>query len=298
MKMELNKLYEEMYLQIKLDNEAYTNKQMQSVYKEHKKALNDITTLFTALFTTHGIDGVLKLTTKQKAEIRSEISSKLKKMGKTMAENEVNKVTQILEDIAKESYNLTAYVMDYGTQVQLKLPLIRQEFIDEIVNAEFKGEMFSSRIWKNKDSLIKKLRLELEESMKGKKTIDQVARNIKKEFAVKTYESQRLVVTECARIQVLAQEEIGKNAGVEYVLWLATLDKKTNEFDASLDGKRWRIDEDHPRPVYDTHPNCRCSLLNVPPTENWQPKKRKDNESKEVIDYKDYAIWLKEKVEN
>ena len=29
--------------------------------------------------------------------------------------------------------------------------------------------------------------------------------------------------------------------------------------------------------------------------ENWKPTKRKDNSSKEIIDYEDYSQWLKNK---
>jgi SPP1 gp7 family putative phage head morphogenesis protein len=290
--MELNKLYEQMYLQISLDNEAFMDKQMKKVYKEIKKAMNDTISNITNIFVNHAVDGKLNLTSTQKADVRRQTSEYLKKMGKSSAESEVEQLTTILEDIAKETYYKTAYVMSYGSTILLKFPLIRQEFINSIVNAEFKGEMFSSRIWKNKDSLIKKLRLEIEDAMKGNKTVDQVARNIKKEFAVKTYQASRIARTETARVQVQAQEEIGKNVGAKWVTWLATLDKKTNPEDAALDGKRWRIDEEHPKPPL--HPNCRCVLINVP-NEDWQPKKRKDNETKQIIDYQDYNSWLKTK---
>jgi SPP1 gp7 family putative phage head morphogenesis protein len=292
MMMQLNKLYEDMYLQIKLNNEAYTDKEMKKVYREIKRAMNQVISNVSDIFVTYGLDGKLNLTSKEKAELSQRFNEELKKMGSDLAKVETTTLTEILEKVAIESYYLTAYVMDYGVKTQIKLNLIRQEFIDSIVEMKFHNELYSDRIWKNKDSLIKKIRLELEESMKGKKTLDQVAKAIKKEFAVKTYEASRIAVTECARVQASAQLEIGKSAGAEWVMWLATLDKKTNPKDASLDGKRWRIDEDHPIPPL--HPNCRCTLVNVP-NDTWTPKKRKDNESKEIIDYKDYVAWLKER---
>lgn len=290
--MELNKLYEQMYLQISLGNEAYTDKQMKKIYREIKNAMNDITSSITDIFVKYGVEGKLNLTSKQKAELIKRLDAELKKIGKSLASSETEELTSILEAIALETYYKTAFVMDYGLKTQIKFKLIRQEFIDSIVNAEFKGEMFSSRIWNNKDKLIKKLKLELENTMKGNLTVDQVARNIKKEFAVTTYESQRLARTETARVQIQAQEEIGKNAGVQWVIWNATLDKKTNPEDAALDNKRWRSDEEHPKPPL--HPNCRCVLVNVP-FEEWQPKKRKDNVTKQILDYQDYESWKKNK---
>ncbi len=290
--MELNKLYEQMCLQIFKDNEAYTDKQMKKVYREIKKSMNNTISSITDMFVKHGVEGKLNITNKQKAEIRKGINTELKRMGKTLAENEVDNVTNLLEDIARESYYKTAFVFGYGLKTQVKFKLIRQEFIDAIVNMDFKGEIFSDRIWTNKDKLIKRLKLDIEDAMRGNKTVDQVARSIKREFAVTTYESKRLARTEMARVQAIAQEEIGKNTGVKKVMWLATLDKKTNPEDARLDNKVWNIDETHPIPPL--HPNCRCVLINVP-FEDWKPQQRKDNETKEIIPYEDYKEWLKDR---
>lgn len=290
--MKLNKLYEQMYLQVSLDNEAYVDREMKKVYRKFKKTMNDTISYTTDIFVEYGEEGKLNLTSKQKVDIRNKLNSELKKMGKLLANDEVNQLTSILEAIAIETYYKTAFVMDHGIKTQIKFNLIRQEFIDSIVNAEFKGEMFSDRIWKNKDKLIKKIRLEIEDSMNGNKTVDQVARAIRNDFAVSTYESKRLARTEMTRVQVNAQEKIGIDSGATWVMWLATLDKKTNREDAALDGKKWRIDEEHPKPPL--HPNCRCCLINIP-DEDWTPKKRKDNESKEIIPFQEYEKWLKDK---
>lgn len=77
-------------------------------------------------------------------------------------------------------------------------------------------------------------------------------------------------------------------------MWSATLDSKTAEYDASLDGQVWDIDEDHPMPVDSTHPNCRCVLVNIP-FADWKPSKRLDNKTRQLIDYQDYATWSKDK---
>lgn len=291
-KMELDKLYEEMYLQVFKDNEHYTNQEMKKVYKQIKKSMNETIKSITDIFVQYGEDGKLNLSSSEKTELRQKINAELKVMGKSLAENEVDTVTGLLETIALETYYKTAFVMDYGIKTQIKFKLIRQEFIDSIVNMNFKGYMFSDRIWTNKDKMIKRLRLVIEDSMQGKKTVDQVARDIKRQFAVTSYQSQRLARTEMARVQAQAQLEIGKNSGVLWVMWLATLDKKTNPEDAALDSKRWKIDEEHPIPPL--HPNCRCTLVNVP-FEDWQPKKRKNNETKDIIPYKEYEEWKKEK---
>ena len=34
---------------------------------------------------------------------------------------------------------------------------------------------------------------------------------------------------------------------------------------------------------------------NIPPSRNWEHSVRKDNESKDIIDYVDYSQWAKDK---
>ena len=124
--------------------------------------------------------------------------------------------------------------------------------------------------------------------MNGKTTIDKVARELKTTYNTSAYESRRLVNTEMARVQTQASYDIAIDAGVEEVMWSATLDNLTATKDADLDGIVWGIKENHPMPPL--HPNCRCVLINVP-YKGWQPTQRKNNISKEAIDYVDYNSW-------
>ena len=138
--------------------------------------------------------------------------------------------------------------------------------------------------------MIDKLQTNLEDAMKGKTTIDKVARDIKHTFNTTAYESRRLAQNEAGRMAIDAQDAIARSAGVEEIMWSATLDDRTVDYDASLDGKVWGIDKEHPRPIYDTHVLCRCLLISVP-YKGWQPTQRKNNISKELIDYVDYNSW-------
>lgn len=55
-----------------------------------------------------------------------------------------------------------------------------------------------------------------------------------------------------------------EKAGVEEVVWLATLDKRVCETCEDLHESKWsRSDPNRPMPVEDTHPNCRCTFVAV-----------------------------------
>ena len=286
----MDKKYRKLIENIFVENEVYTDEEMKIVYQQQKKELDALNVMLGAIFIKYGIDGLLKMSDSQKADVG--IKTILKNMGKKLGDNEVAKVTDILRNVFKDTYYKNAYTMQKGMKIELKFNLIKKEFIDAAVNRKFKDELFSDRIWANKADMIDKLQNSLVDAMQGNTTIDKVGRDIKNTFNVTAYESQRLVRTENARIQTQASYDIGVSSGVEQVMWSATLDNKTADEDASLDGQVWGINEEHPEPPL--HPSCRCNLVNIP-FSGWSPTQRRDNETKEIIDYKTYDTWLKGK---
>jgi len=287
-KKKINPIYRKQIEQIKVDGEEYGDREMKPIYVQQKKALDSLHTMVGALFIAYAVNGLLKMTDSQKSA--TAIKDTLKTMAKDLGNAEVEKVTDILKNVYSDTYYKNAFVIDSGLKIDSKFDILKKEFINAAVNQEFKGDLFSDRIWKNKSEMIDKLQSSITDAMKGNTYLDKVARDIRDTFNVQAYESQRLVRTENARIQTQASYDIGKSTGVKQVMWSSTLDNLTNPEDAELDGKVWGIDEDHPEPPL--HPNCRCCLINVP-YDGWQPTQRKDNESKDIIDYVAYDEWLK-----
>jgi len=285
----MDKKYQAMMEQIKTDEDEYGDEEMSPVFVEQKKSIDTLHSMVGMMFIKYAIDGLLKMNSTQKANMG--FDEALKTMGKDLGNTEVDKVTAILTKVYSDTYYKNAFVVDSGLKIDLKFNILKKEFIDAAVNAKYKEEFFSDRIWKNKAAMIDKLQESLVECMKGNTTIDKIGRDIKNTFNVQAYESQRLVRTENARVQTQAGYDIAKSTGVTQVMWSATLDGKTCEEDADLDGKIFPIDE---APDCPTHPNCRCAIINVP-YEGWQPTQRKDNESKDLIDNTDYKGWLKDK---
>lgn len=283
----MNKQYRTAIEQIKIDAEAYTEEEMKPVYKAQKQELDALEVLVGALFIKYSIDGLLKMTSKQKAD--ASIKSVLKNMGKKLGNVEVDKTTSILSDVFKETYYRNAFVMQSGLDIELKFNILKKEFVDAAVNAKFKGEFFSDRIWSNKGDLIDKLQAGLTDAMNGKTTIDKLARDVKNTFNVSAYNSRRLVNTEMARCQADASNEIANSLGIKRHIWDATLDNLTNPEDASYDGNIYDIDDDS-APSIPNHPSCRCTWL-IEVYEGWSPTSRRDNITKEIIPYQTYTEW-------
>jgi HK97 family phage portal protein len=83
------------------------------------------------------------------------------------------------------------------------------------------------------------------------------------------YRSERIARTEIIRASNFATEEAFKESGVvEGKEWLATIDERTGELDAALDGAVAKLGNDFKAggesvPYPPLHPNCRCTLIPV-----------------------------------
>lgn len=289
----MNEEYRKKIEQVKIDGEEFADSAMKSVYLKQKAALDELHSVIGKAYIDHAKDGALVLTTTQQQQLMANMKTKLKAMGAELGESEVAKVTALLGKVFSATYYKNAFVLESGMKANLKFNILKKEFVDAAVNREFKGELFSDRIWANKASMIDQLQSAIIGAMKGDVTIDKIGRQIRDTFNVSAYESQRIVRTETARIQTQATDDIAKSTGVKQQMYSATLDGKTNPEDASFDGNVYDVDDDS-KPDIPQHPNCRCCYINVPYA-GWSPTARKDNESGKIIDYQNYASWAKDK---
>jgi len=281
----MDKTYRKLIEDIKVQEEKLADKGMLPIYAEQKVALDKLHSLLGKLYIEHGINGLLKININD-----TNIKAILKTMGKELGTSEVAKVTSILSTVYSDTYYKNAFTMNSGLKVALKFDILKKENVDAAVNAKYKGDLFSDRIWTNKADMIDNLQSKLIEATKGNTTIDIIGKQIKDIFNVTAYESSRLVNTENARVQSQANDDIGTNIGVDQQLYSATLDNKTSSECAADDGKIWSIDDPEKVTPPENHPNCRCCLINVP-YENWTPTQRRDNSTGQDIDYTTYNDW-------
>lgn len=264
-----------------------SEKEHREVLKLYKKHRDNIKQLVAELFMRYGNDGKVNVSDIPKIErqIREEI--------RNIAVSEVAMVTSILTTICALAYYRTAYEIEKNIGVAISFSLLRKEVINEIVNFNWSGIPFSERIWDNTNALVKALGTELYLGIQQGESIDKIAKRIDQQFNSKAYQSQRLIRTESARVISSAQEKIYAESGVvEYLIYTATLDNRTSQICRSRDGKKWRIDDPN-RPMIPAHPNCRSCW--IPVIEGYEPTKRKDNETKEIIEYQTYNEWAKSK---
>lgn len=273
--------------------EKYGDKSMDVVYKAYQKSLESIQMQIARIYMDYSKNGELLISRWQRFNVLKRLEEQIKEQAKILGKLDEQTTTELLKEIYKESFYKAAYMIDKGLEMSINFAILRPEFIQAAVFMPIEGEMFSDRIWRNKEKLVGKLRSEIERGMILGDSIDKMARRIRRIFGSSAYESKRLMRTEMARCMSMAQDKIYRESGVvKQILFDATLDQKTSYICQEHDGHLYDIESDYPKPPL--HPNCRSCI--VPVVDGWSPTKKRENiknsnNEKPLIDYSSYETW-------
>lgn len=131
--------------------------------------------------------------------------------------------------------------------------------VDSVVNASFHNATFSDRIWTNQALLRNRLSGLLQSGMIQGKNPRVLAREIKKEFNTSTYNAERLMRTELARVQTEAAKQSFEQDGFDQYEFIAN-SSCCGDCQA-LNGKIFEVKKIMPgENAAPIHPNCRCAI--------------------------------------
>lgn len=180
----------------------------------------------------------------------------------------------ILEEIAKQANETAptpelAKVLQDFTQTTDKgitdsFHAINERAVKQIVNRNWSGESFSSRIWAHTDELSKTVKDVLLKGELSGASVNDMAAEIRNRFDVAAYQARRLVRTELNYVQNQATLQEFKDMNVERYEYAAFLDDRTSEICEELNGhiffvKDAKVGVNYP-PM---HPNCRSGVYPV-----------------------------------
>ena len=185
---------------------------------------------------------------------------------------------------------MDSYVFSLGIDVNYKLKKLSNYKLKQIIDHKIKSELWSDRIWKNKKVLEKDLKRDIYRILDGKTDVNKIEKTIRNKFNQDAHKTKRLLRTEVARVQNEVNEVWAKDHDMKQQLFMATLDNKTSTICRDYDGKVYEFD-DSDKPIPPLHPNCRSLLVNVP-FEGWKPTVRRDNITKENVNYSTYKEWI------
>ncbi len=210
---------------------------------------------------------------------------------------------------AEQGYYGLWYTLEQSQNIALSMPLINHDYIMNLVNAPVAGKRLSKRLYKYRDELAQNVTNNIITGLFEGKSYAEIARWINEETEASYKQALRIARTEAGRTQSVTTQkgyEEAKELGINIKKkWLATIDKHTRRTHQELDGKEVDVDEEFtirghsakgPRMfgVASEDVNCRCTTIEV--VDGISPELRKDNESKEMSEFKSYADWFKGRI--
>lgn len=277
---------------LKLAQELYTNGDktlMDSLKKQDANAEGLLKDIANIMLKSQVKDDKMDFTLIQQKQLTAQIDKKINDMFVEEFKEENESLTRSLKDQAKGKYNINNYLLSFG--MDFTLEKISKKDLDNILNHKVKGENYSSRIWTNKNTLAKRLKIEIRNFLQGKTNLNQIEKVINSRFEVNKMCTKRLVRNEIARVQNAANEQFFKDNKGEYLLYSAILDGHTCSKCREYDGKTFKVNDT--RPELPIHVNDRCTYILIP-NKDYRPTQRLDNINKENIDYKTYREWAKD----
>ena len=191
-------------------------------------------------------------------QLNKQINAECCKLYKT----ENRAVTSALKTAASDSYYHSIFNIQQATGLGFSFAEFSQKDIDRILHANWLGGNYSQRIWKNVSDTAEAVKRELLVSMLSGRSSGKTARTIRERFGVNSYCARRIVRTESAYVANAAQMSAYDEAGIEKYRFVATLDSRTSEACAALDGKVFPASEAKAGTNYPPmHPFCRSTTI-------------------------------------
>lgn len=168
-----------------------------------------------------------------------------------------------------------------GEAVQLK-----PEHVRAIVNSDFKGAVWSERLWSNMDATRKEVERAAANALTRGRHPNEFVPELKKKLGVSTYEANRLLVTETARVQSEAQklhyqETLDEDREIEFI---AKLDDRTSKQCRHADGDRIKV-KDIVIGVNFPPLHAHCRSTTAPAATNWRDDFFEKRKGKYSLDF-------------
>lgn len=170
-----------------------------------------------------------------------------------------NDMTLFLSDIYKDTYYRNIHELQKGLGLGISFARIDNKALETVTKEKWLGENYSSRLWKDKEKLLRELQINLSQSFIRGDSIDKTANIIAERMKVAKNRARTLVNSESAYILNKATFNSYKASGVvKRYENVATLDLKTSDTCRFMDGKDFAIAEKEVgvnAPPF--HANCR-----------------------------------------
>lgn len=228
------------------------NKELLQFYIEASESVKD--ELY-RLAEKYSKDGVLSLSEMYKQNRLTELNGKFEKIIEDLGHSTEAFAKKNMQDGFAKVYADTAAGMG-----DLDFSMPNKKLMEKLMEAPWRGDNFSGRLWKNQKKLAVSLNDILLTGLQQGKTVTEIAIALHNRMGQGFNECHRLVRTESMHYLNDAALRRYKDAGVEYVQVWAALDERTCDICGGYHEKVYPIEKCVHVPL---HANCRCTIIPV-----------------------------------
>ena len=178
------------------------------------------------------------------------------------------KLHETMSEVYRDGYHKAWFELQQRIGYIFPVAGVNPRQIETVLAYPWSGNNFSGIIWQNRDLLTNQLRQTITQGLIQGRGINEMTNEVVNRMGVGFRQAHRVVITETAHFQNVADREVYREAGVEWLEFVATLDEATCPICGALDGTKIRLEdavEGENVPVM--HPNCACTTILHDPEE-------------------------------
>lgn len=169
-------------------------------------------------------------------------------------------------DAFQEGYYKKVYDIQSRAGFMNEFAKLDEDVVEDVLSYPWSGAMFSDRLWRNKQALLFYARETITQGVLQGKSVPEISKALSARMGQSYKAAERLVRTETAHFHAEADKAAYKAAGVDEYEYVATLDSRTCETCAALDGKHFKLKDAQAGVNYPPmHPNDRCTTIEYDP---------------------------------
>lgn len=199
------------------------------VARKYAHLLTEIREKTAKLYERYEVDGVLTYAEAAKFDRLNKYMAEVQHLLKTHYAD-LNKVMpEILGDIYKDGYYLTAWAVESESKTLLRYSVASHEQITAMVNNPVSGLTLRDRLEWNRTNIIYTIQQEVSQGLRNGETYTTMAKRLKKTLEGDATKAMRIVRTEGHRVQESAKLEAVEHANKKGVIMVKTWNSMEDE---------------------------------------------------------------------
>ncbi len=284
--------------------EQFTKAEKQIIYG-YKAGLTSIRKEINLLYEKYSKDGVLSNADLSKYNRLTNLEKNIAKNLNKAYNIQVKTTKKTVKNAFESAFYYNAFDMEQKVKMPLEFGLVKKEAVNAVVEGPHKWTQLAKGHTKLTGA---KIRDAVMQGVVQGKDVTQVTKQITNEMNIAASKAVRIARTETHRAQIqgsIDSYKKGAELGVEFQkVWVATLDDRTRETHAVMDGQKVDKDEKFVLPSGGTTEgpglsgigaediNCRCAIRAE--VKGFEPTERRSKEDG-IIKQQTFQEWAKDK---